>query len=366
MKLTDIYLTEAKTFTAPITLAHIPHEHNQKWFKKGLEDLSKYVSEGELTATEFKDLKDHINRGMEKAYEQVVRAPYYHSGAWENLPEGVYDLLDFHIAAHTLAGKLKKIRATKIKHEAIDKAKKLLTELEPIAVAVTSLKDKIVKKKKAVVQAQQTKEQSEAKILSNKDVQRVRDMLIRVTKKVRAAVQEANEEWLMGFVTRWKKQYDKDNQSTEPLRYYAKNPIARQVTSAATDSKRDGGSLIYKFKKGYKLIVAEEAKKMTDDILEHFISKNTAKLGVVVAGKNNLKKISLVSNDASRGVVEGTLKLEFSDGSSFTVRNKVVTSYSKYGKPFYKYPTTFHNVKMPDGSKLSQPSEARMGKEFLK
>ena len=73
-----------------------------------------------------------------------------------------------------------------------------------------------------------------------------------------------------------------------------------------------------------------------------------------------MQTVKLINASTSRGTVEGTIAFEFNDGSSFTVRNKVVMSYSKYNTPFYRYPTTFHNVKMPDGSTMSQPSEERM------
>ena len=61
-----------------------------------------------------------------------------------------------------------------------------------------------------------------------------------------------------------------------------------------------------------------------------------------------------------------TMSFEFEDGSRFTVQNSIVLSYSVYGKPFYRYPTTFHNVILPNGDKLRNPSEAKIKKEFAK
>jgi hypothetical protein len=58
------------------------------------------------------------------------------------------------------------------------------------------------------------------------------------------------------------------------------------------------------------------------------------------------------------------MKVSFADGSEFTVRNKVITNTSSAGKWFYQYPTTFHDVKLADGSKLEAPSEEKMVKVF--
>lgn len=63
--------------------------------------------------------------------------------------------------------------------------------------------------------------------------------------------------------------------------------------------------------------------------------------------------------------LRGTLRFFFTDGSSFVVQNSVVWSHSIYGKAFNRFPLTFHDVIMPDGSKMPRPSEERMNTVFV-
>lgn len=116
---------------------------------------------------------------------------------------------------------------------------------------------------------------------------------------------------------------------------------------------------------------AAEAKKMRKAMEEGFLSKNIQKLSNIIDRKGNLSSIvdlpsKPVTVRSGRGALEAGFKLSFSDASEFSVVNKIITNYSMRGLPFYQYPTTFHDVKLPDGSKLSMPSEEKMVKEFAK
>ena len=101
-------------------------------------------------------------------------------------------------------------------------------------------------------------------------------------------------------------------------------------------------------------------------MIDNFVYKNTQKLAEILTKKNNLKTVSLRGADTSRGTIEGTLSLEFKDDSSFIVHSTLVYSYSVKGTPFSRYPTTFHNVVFPDGTRMTgRASEARMKDEFV-
>ena len=47
------------------------------------------------------------------------------------------------------------------------------------------------------------------------------------------------------------------------------------------------------------------------------------------------------------------------------LKTGLVLSYSKYGKPFYRYPTIFQNVKLANGQNMDNPSEENMNKLFV-
>jgi hypothetical protein len=106
------------------------------------------------------------------------------------------------------------------------------------------------------------------------------------------------------------------------------------------------------------------AKRDAADIVDRFIYKNSGKLSFVLFTKNNMKSVKIENVRLGRGVVECDVLCDFKDGSSFTANNKVVFSYSKLGTPFYRFPTTFRDVKLPDGSRMAKPSEERMDTVF--
>jgi len=114
---------------------------------------------------------------------------------------------------------------------------------------------------------------------------------------------------------------------------------------------------------------AKEAKQMRDFIQTRFLNKAIKKLSDIVDKKGNLEKIEELPRrpvHVSRGsaTVECAFKFSFADGSHFSVINKAVSKFSYTGKPFDQYPTTFHDVVFPDGSKLRIPSEEKMVKVF--
>ena len=163
------------------------------------------------------------------------------------------------------------------------------------------------------------------------------------------------------------KQYQADAKrkgSTSTYELYKSNDNyhLNKILSNFLDSEYDHterGGYAYKLKKDYVSIVDKMAKQSAKEAVEGFVLKMKNKLSVIVGGKG-------IGVDVSGNSDRNTISFEFADGSKFTVQNSIVLSYSVYGKPFYRYPTTFHNVILPDGKKLSNPSEAKIKKEFAK
>ena len=77
-------------------------------------------------------------------------------------------------------------------------------------------------------------------------------------------------------------------------------------------------------------------------------------------------KPKILSASARRGALEGDVFIEFADGSNFRVTNKIVVKFTTFGRPFPQFPTTFHDVILPNGARMSQPSEERMNTVFVK
>jgi len=125
---------------------------------------------------------------------------------------------------------------------------------------------------------------------------------------------------------------------------------------------RDNSGILYRHAfvkdiddKAIKKIAAGEASAMK----EAFLMKNVDKLAQILEKKGELKNKPTHAS-YRKGDFFGSMRFQFKDGSSFTVTNKVVVKVNFHGTWFNQFPTTFHNVILPDGSKMKQPSEKRM------
>ena len=152
----------------------------------------------------------------------------------------------------------------------------------------------------------------------------------------------------------------KGSTSTYDLYKSNDNYHLNKILSNFLDSEYGpNGHYVYSLKKDYKSIVDKMAKQSAKDAVEGFVLKMKMKLSVIVGSRG-------IGVDVSGNSNRNTISFEVEDKSRFTVQNSIVLSYSVYGKPFYRYPTTFHNVILPGGKKLSNPSEAKIKKEFVK
>jgi hypothetical protein len=100
--------------------------------------------------------------------------------------------------------------------------------------------------------------------------------------------------------------------------------------------------------------VAAIIKTNVDESLKAFIYKNTLKLENIIYNKSlygvDDVKISAKSGEYVRSLIDGWIRVEFSDGSRFVMFSKIVTRVSYKGTWFHQYPTTFHNI-FPVGDK---------------
>ena len=102
-----------------------------------------------------------------------------------------------------------------------------------------------------------------------------------------------------------------------------------------------------------------------------FLQKNVAKLASILQKKSNIKgKPKILQMQYARGVFEGDLQITFKDGASFRVRNKIVSQTRSTANmvgytQFYQFPTTFHDVMLPNGKAMGLPSEERMNTVFV-
>ncbi|MEM4258062.1 MAG: hypothetical protein QXL17_02780 [Candidatus Thermoplasmatota archaeon] len=334
-------------------------ERKRMYFSNAIEKLNKALAADEIINPEFQWLKRTLNDVLDETMKRTVAEPFFYAGKYESLPGDIKEHLWYiHPELHTIISLEKKLAKIKSKHDVVDTIKKFIVHAKPLAAAMAYLKTKVVKKVRDEVKREEKETKYREKIASHDDVKRIKELLTQITQKVYSDALEANKKWLHRVGENVLNKI-KENPKESKMRLFVKDPIGYQIAVIILDSDM-------KAKSNYKELLDKEAKKITDDMMNNFIDKNTGKLSEIITKKNNMKSATVVSADSSRGTVEGTLSFEFKDGSSFTVNNKVVMSYSKYHKPFYRFPTTFHNVTFPDGSIMKQPSENKMIDEFAK
>lgn len=112
----------------------------------------------------------------------------------------------------------------------------------------------------------------------------------------------------------------------------------------------------------------KEAEAQVEAMQNMFVFKNTRKLAPILTTKGNLGEQKVISVSTRQGIIEAILSFTFEDGSSFRVDQSVVMSHTRDRwnnvTYFYRFPTTFHDVVMPDGSKMKYPSEELMNEVF--
>lgn len=139
---------------------------------------------------------------------------------------------------------------------------------------------------------------------------------------------------------------------------YFEQFIRRATEPDLSDPKRKSGQW-RKRRTNYLDIARAQAKVVATSLRDQFVHKNGTKLSHIARKKGNLAsgKTTEIFHGEDFG---GEMQFSFEDGSKFTVRNKTVFKISPLGRPFEQFPTTFHDVVMPDGSRMSSPSEQRM------
>jgi hypothetical protein len=131
---------------------------------------------------------------------------------------------------------------------------------------------------------------------------------------------------------------------------------------APTSARR--GLVYFATPETYKMSDAEaldEAKRIRDQ----FLFKNLVKLTPLLEAKGadvfeSIQEIGTF--DLAR--FEGAFRVKFTDGSHFRLNNAVVFVTNQYDTSFCRFPTTFHDVVLPDGQPMTSPSEERMHTVF--
>jgi hypothetical protein len=199
----------------------------------------------------------------------------------------------------------------------------------------------------------------------------VEKVLRELTDRTYRSVIEANAKGYRNELSLWQKAADERGGKFPPEDYYRKVLKMEKIPAGSLlfrllESSGPYREETYKVRSDAEKTIHERAVQEADDIRDQFLYKNGGKLGAIVNMKDRagVKLQGAEILRVSGGVYEGDIRFTFSDGSSFTVRNQTVGKANAQGTFFYQFPTTFHDVVLPDGSLMREPSEERMQKVF--
>ncbi len=116
-------------------------------FEVAVERVLAGIEVGSIRNAEYQDVKYEISRAAEDAWKNHVSGPFFDGGKWETLPLDVNELYDsiMILSLHDVISTAKKVARSKATGPAVDAMRAYCAEVLPLAEAVASLKDKVVK-----------------------------------------------------------------------------------------------------------------------------------------------------------------------------------------------------------------------------
>lgn len=116
-------------------------------FEIAVERLRAGIEAGSIRNVDYRDVKYEVGQAAADAWNNHVASPFFHGGKWEGLPRDVNELYDsiMILSLHDVISTAKKVARSKATGSAVDAMRAFCAEALPLAEAVASLKDKVVK-----------------------------------------------------------------------------------------------------------------------------------------------------------------------------------------------------------------------------
>lgn len=328
-------------------------------YPRFLQLLNDSVAAGAVANVTHAELKQHFSRAIEALWEKHVAAPHFFGQSDQvTTPR---ELLDFYYgdstALHRIEATLRKVNACAVQHPALDAMRQVLTEFAPIAQRLAFLKDRIVKRPVKSQEERDAKQRFVPTPATPAATRHVWEVLMKVT--------ERNERQVVEYITAdYARRLDFFMSASPTLREKLVRNYENRIAVRAAAMPRQSPQEEYILKPDFKAELVALAQRNAAELRDAFIVKVVSKIAPIVEAKGNLASVEEVSNTVSVGRLSGMLAITFSDGARFRVDNNVVYSSSVRNKEFVRFPLTFHDVILADGSPMKQPSEERMHSIF--
>lgn len=145
--------------------------------------------------------------------------------------------------------------------------------------------------------------------------------------------------------------------------YHSYSPSARKraifkTLSSLLKVKYSYGRNVRHLREDAEEFVNRQIQLAVEGVMSGFMHKMTEKLEGII------KDRELVEATANGGIWTSDVVFNFKDGGRFTLTNRIEMAVSSKGTVFNRYPSRFTNVWLNAETKMAQPSEAKMKKEF--
>jgi len=233
-----------------------------------------------------------------------------------------------------------------------------LAEFVPIAQRVTHLKECIVKRQVKTQEEREAEQRFVPSPATPAATRHIWEVLTEVTARNEpqlvehlASRHEDRVEIFMKFCPQTRQKL---------LRHYENRAAVDAATMPLSSAAQE-----YVLRPDSKGALVTRAQKEAIELRDRFIYRVVSKLASIVEAKENLANVRELGNTIQVGCLSRVLAIEFADGARFKVDNNVVYPNSTRGKLFARFPLTYHDVTLADGSRMKQPSEERMHSIFF-
>lgn len=355
----------------PLALEEMKKKHSAKRVEKlgaVFIMLEQAMKDGEIVSNQLEEVKYAFGWLIESSLYDYLMGKYWYAGKYADLPPDIRDI-NVPRTAREIPGYIKKLKSFTTTSSVLEEGVKRAEELLPLTTVTEWIKTHTIKTNTKKTREREVKVAAEneyrKKWTDHKDVKKVIALLKQTAADFEDKIYKEQLKFLQRDVDLYKK--DSTDGETSPWILYKENGwllMTLQKLVERVKNQPNNEQTKYVLVKDWKVRIEEKAKRIALDIIDHFIHKNAGKLSYLIYTKNNLSSVEIENVRLKQGCVVCDVVCEFKDRSEFIANSSVVYARSHLGNLFFRYPTIFRNVKLPDGSQLTKPSEQRMDEVF--
>jgi hypothetical protein len=346
-------------------------ERNKKW----IDLLYDSLANKKIWNVDFNEAKFALSRNFEKIgsfhLDDFTKSTAEYAGIPEQEVFRVWYEISKTLQTFQSINKLIRIFEARKTSKVAQKYLEVYKSWKVVKDLFDSLKEYVVKGRK--VDPSKVKQVYQPPPQASKSLEIISSLLTDITNNIR---KELVVSGFNNYIRQCKYYLENRSPNQTPYKFFAPNP-AHQDVSKLLLAHIDKTTLVYnrpgfedyKITDKTKELAQKMAERDADDICQQFILKNTRKLTSIVGEKSKISQLidaSIIDIDANKGLLEGWMKFQFDDGSGFDVQNQIVYGNSKTGRFFVRFPTTFHKVKMSNGTIRALVSEEEMNELWAK